>query len=525
MATKSGSGRPARKAAAGKPSTPAKRAKPATSKPNATKAPATKAPATTSRDDRGSGVAVLDEESSDSTVQPTADPEDGVVTQAQERAVPERKPWPVRLYLGEIGYDFIGKRRFWYAISAGLILLCMGSMVFKGFNLGVEFAGGERFRTPGTEQQLEEVSQAVEDSGAVVTSAQAVGDDQLVLITADLSEEQGREVTAAIADSLGVDTADVTNSTTSASWGRDVTSKALQGLLVFIVLVLVFLAVRFQWKMAIAAMVALVHDLVITAGVYSLVGFEVTPASVIGLLTILGFSLYDTVVVFDKIDENAKGLLASQRRTYSESANLAVNQVLMRSINTSIFALLPVLGLLYAGVFLIGEGTLQDLALVLFVGMLVGVYSSIFLAAPVLCDLKEREPEYQKLAKRVNAKRPAARPSTDVPDGRKRNAAKRDVGKPGTEDASGSPVAAARADRRRGKVAVADMTVADSAETDSAGVDDQASDADGSASGGGTLVASARRTRPRSTRTAAGKGKTASTRRAGSRGGSADYGG
>ncbi len=404
-------------------------------------------------------------------------------------AAAQRKPWPVRLYLGEIGYDFIGRRKLWYIISGALILILVGSMIFKGFNLGVEFAGGERFRAPGTEQQLAEVSQAVEDAGADVTSAQVVGDDQLVIITADLSEEQGREVTSAIADAIGLDTSDVANSTTSASWGRDVTSKAVQGLLVFLVLVLVFLAVRFQWKMAVAAMVALFHDLVITAGVYSLVGLEVTPASVIGLLTILGFSLYDTVVVFDKVDENAKGLLASQRRTYSESANLAINQVLMRSINTSIFALLPVLGLLYAGVFLIGEGTLQDLALVLFVGMLAGVYSSIFLAAPVLCDLKEREPEYQKLAKRLKGRRAAA-----------------GVGKGGfrttsTGDLTLSPAAGARADRSRRR-----------RPADPVPVEDDSDDGTDGGTDGGTVVASARRTRPRSNRTVPTSAKTSSAK-------------
>lgn len=325
--------------------------------------------------------------------------------------VEARKPWAVRLYLGEIGFDFIGKRKIWYAFSTLLILIALGSMVFKGFNLGVEFAGGERFRSPGSAEQLAEVNDAVEATGVDVISAQAVGSDQLVIITADLTEDEAAAVGQVIADSAGVATADVANSSTSASWGQDVTNKAIQGLLVFLVLVVIFLAIRFQWKMAIAALVALLHDLLITAGVYSLLGFEVTPSAVIGLLTILGFSLYDTVVIFDKIDENARGLLTTTRRTYSESANLAVNQVLMRSINTSVFALLPVLGLLYAGVFLIGEGTLVDLALVLFVGMLAGVYSSIYLAAPVLCDLKEREPHYQQLAKRVASRRAGLRKS------------------------------------------------------------------------------------------------------------------
>ena len=469
MATKSGSASHGRKAATAK----ATGAEPAAAKATAAKPEA----------------AVLDADGPD-PAKATAT----VKATDQAEAEAERKPWPVRLYLGEIGYDFIGKRKIWYVVSAMLIVICLGSMIFRQFNLGVEFAGGERFRTPGSATQLESVTQAVEDSGAVVTSAQAVGDNQLVIITADLSEGESRNITQAIAEAADVDPTDVTNTTTSASWGRDVTSKALQGLLVFLVLVLAFLVIRFQWKMAAGAMVALFHDLVITAGIYSLVGFEVTPASVIGLLTILGFSLYDTVVVFDKIDENAKGLIASQRRTYSESANLAINQVLMRSINTSIFALLPVLGLLYAGIFLIGEGTLQDLALVLFVGMLAGVYSSIFLAAPVLCDLKEREPEYQKLAKRLNAKRSGTVLDQDSSD-------RRVSGK-----ASVAPAVAAAADRRR-KAALGnpvggrdkDRDVVERHDPDDEGGDDIV----GGSSGGATLVASARRTRPRSNRLAA----------------------
>jgi len=515
MATKSGSGKSSRKAAPGRKAK-ASGAKAAGAKAVASKATlAAKATAAkptavkaTAADPTAADPTAAKATASVATAVDTTSADDAASAEQGTSAAPERKPWPIRLYLGEIGYDFIGKRKIWYVVSAVLVLICVGSMIFKDFNLGVEFAGGERFRSPGTAEQLEDLSQAVKDVGADVTSAQAVGDNQLVLITADLDEERSGEVSAAIADALGVDSSDVTNSTTSASWGRDVTSKALQGLLVFLVLVMVFLAVRFQWKMAIGAMVALIHDLVITAGVYSLVGFEVTPASVIGLLTILGFSLYDTVVVFDKVDEDAKGLLASQRRTYSESANLAINQVLMRSINTSIFALLPVLGLLYAGVFLIGEGTLQDLALVLFVGMLVGIYSSIFLAVPVLCDLKEREPEYQKLAKRLNAKRAGVSVDSATPMS--------------TADTAVSPMAAAKADRRRGlaqarrDVRKADpgadtIHTIDTIDSEESDGEDQSDDFPG-VTGGGTLVASARRTRPRSTRASAGTPATSTTK-------------
>ena len=187
----------------------------------------------------------------------------------------------------------------------------------------------------------------------------------------------------------------------SGTWGSEITGKALKALIVFLVVIVIYLSIAFEWKMATAAFVALIHDIVITVGVYSLFGFTVSPASVIGLLTILGYSLYDTVVVFDKVRENTAGLLGTARSTYSQAANLALNQTLIRSINTSIIALLPVAAILFIGTAVLGPGELQDLALVLFVGMLSGTYSSLCIATPVLADLKEREPQYKALAKRV----------------------------------------------------------------------------------------------------------------------------
>ncbi|MGI8694937.1 MAG: protein translocase subunit SecF, partial [Geodermatophilaceae bacterium] len=306
-----------------------------------------------------------------------------------------------RLYRGELGYDFIGRRRLWYIASAVFMAVCLISMIFRGFNYGIEFEGGNSFQFPGTEQQLEQAEAAVTDSGVEVASAQVVGQDAILLRTAEISNETAAEVSGAIADTLGINVSDISNSAVSAQWGGDITNKALQALAVFLVAVVIFIAIRFQPKMAVAALAALVNDLIVAAGVYSLVGFEVTPSTVIGLLTILGFSLYDTVVVFDKVDENTRGILGGSRTTYSEAANLAVNQTLMRSINTSLIALLPVAGLLFVGAGLLGAGTLKDLALVLFVGLATGAYSSIFLATPILCDLKEREPAYVALRKRV----------------------------------------------------------------------------------------------------------------------------
>ncbi|HET8659086.1 MAG TPA: protein translocase subunit SecF [Micromonosporaceae bacterium] len=316
-----------------------------------------------------------------------------------------------RLYRGETNIDFIGPRKRWYLASVVLIAICVASLAFKGFHFGIEFAGGNEFRVPvaaGT--TLEEARGEVEGLGVEVASAQTAGtggQQTYVVRTSELDDATQREVTEALAGFAGIAPTQVNRSEVSSSWGADVTRKALQGLVVFLLLVGLYIAIRFERKMAFAALLALLHDLVLTAGVYSLVGFEVTPATVIGLLTILGFSLYDTVVVFDKVEENTKGMLGQSRFTYPEAANLAVNQTLMRSINTSLIALLPVGGLLFVGAGVLGVGTLKDLALVLFVGMLTGAYSSLFLATPWLVDFKLMEPRYKTHASRVVARRSA----------------------------------------------------------------------------------------------------------------------
>ncbi|MFC4692590.1 protein translocase subunit SecF [Geodermatophilus arenarius] len=313
-----------------------------------------------------------------------------------------------RLYNGEAGLDVVGRSRLIYKVTAVIVLVCIASMVFRGFNFGIDFAGGNSFRLPGGTEQLEQVREAATDAGADVASAQVVGGDEILLRTGALDNEGERAVVEAVADAAGVDAGAVSPESVSAEWGQDITDQALIALAVFLAAVIAFLAIRFQPKMAVGAIAALLHDLVVTAGVYSLVGFEVTPSTIIGLLTILGFSLYDTVVVFDKVDENTRGLAQSARMTWGEAANLAVNQTLMRSINTSVIALLPVAGLLFVGAGLLGVGTLKDLALVLFVGLAAGAYSSIFLATPIVADLKEREPEVVALRKRVLARRSAA---------------------------------------------------------------------------------------------------------------------
>ncbi|WP_324277502.1 protein translocase subunit SecF [Blastococcus brunescens] len=346
-----------------------------------------------------------------------------------------------RLYNGEAGLDVVGNSRLIYRITAVVILLCLLSMVFRGFNFGIDFAGGNSLRLPGTEQQLTDVREAAETAGADVSTVQVVGGDTVLLRTAALDNDTERAVVEAVAEAAGVEPNQVSPESVSAEWGQDITDQALIALVVFLVAVVLFLAVRFQPKMAIGAMGALAHDIVVTAGIYALVGFEVTPSTVIGFLTILGFSLYDTVVVFDKVDENVKDLERSARMTWSEAANLAVNQTLMRSINTSVIALLPVAGLLFVGAGLLGVGTLKDLALVLFVGLAAGTYSSIILATPIVADLKEREPEVQALRRRVQARRSSA-----ARQGGARSAA------------PAGPVASARRARpARGGVAVAEL--------------------------------------------------------------------
>jgi preprotein translocase subunit SecF len=324
-----------------------------------------------------------------------------------------------RLYNGEAGLDVVGRSRLIYKITAVVVLLCVLSMVFRGFNFGIDFEGGSSFRVPGSSEQLVEIRTAAEDAGAQVSTAQVVGGNTVLLRTAALDTGKEIAVRDAVAKAAGVNPEQVSPESVSADWGGDITNQALIALVVFLVAVVAFLALRFQPKMAAGAMISLLHDIVITAGIYSLIGFEVTPSTVIGFLTILGFSLYDTVVVFDKVDENTKDLERGARMTYSEAANLAVNQTLMRSINTSVIALLPVAGLLFVGAGLLGVGTLKDLALVLFVGLAAGTYSSIFLATPIVADLKEREPEQVALRRRVMARRSAAerRAGAAVADG------------------------------------------------------------------------------------------------------------
>jgi preprotein translocase subunit SecF len=342
-----------------------------------------------------------------------------------------------KLYRGETRFDFIGTRRRWYLASLALILICLLSFFLRGFNVGIDFKGGTEFQLPsGTSVTTTQAENAMTAAGQTPEgAAQQVGSGStrsIIIKTKELDQQQQSDVAGKLAAALKIDKSQISINSVSSTWGSEITKKAVQGLIVFLIAVFLYISIRYEWKMGVGALSALVHDLIISAGIYSIVGFELTPSTIVGLLTILGFSLYDTVVVFDKVNENVKDLGATARMTYSEAANLAVNQTLMRSINTSLISLLPVAGLLFVGAGLLGVGTIKDLALILFVGLAVGAYSSLFLATPIVVELKEREPENKNLARRVLAKRAtAARAGEPVAVGAPVTAARpRPTGKP-----------------------------------------------------------------------------------------------
>ena len=298
------------------------------------------------------------------------------------------------LYTGARSVNFVGRRKLWYLIATVAMAISVVIPLVVGFNFGIEFRGGSQFQivqAATTEQRIavDAVQSVVPNEVARVTT---VGDGGVRVQTNQLSDEETTEVAAALAEGYAVPASDVTTSFIGPSWGADITGQAIRGLVVFVVLAAITMAIYFRtWKMSLAAMIALLHDLVITAGVYAATGFEVTPAAVIGFLTILGFSLYDTVVVFDKIRENTAELGTESRSTFGEAVNLAVNQTLVRSINTGVVAALPVAAILFIGSFVLGADTLRDISLALLVGILVGTYSTIFIAAPAYVHLRENE--------------------------------------------------------------------------------------------------------------------------------------
>ena len=328
------------------------------------------------------------------------------------------------LYSGRRSIDFVGRKWLWYAMSGVIIVLAVAGLYLKGLNMGIEFTGGAQYRvsldsSQVTQDNADELRNAVAGTGIdgaaspVVTTS---GDSAILVQVEPLTSAESQKVVDTIVETTGVD-ADkaISQDEIGASWGKEVAKRSVTGLVVFLVLVVLFIWAYFrQWKMSVAAIVALAHDVLITVGVYALSGFEVTPATVTGVLTILGFSLYDTVVVFDKVRENTKGL-RERRTTYAAEANLAVNQTLVRSINTSVVALIPVGAILYVSVVQLGASSLKDLALALFVGMAAGAYSSIFIATPLLVQLKSSESDVQAAEKRAAARARQADPYASVP--------------------------------------------------------------------------------------------------------------
>ena len=310
-----------------------------------------------------------------------------------------------RLYRGETSMNVIRARKKWYAVSALFIALSVFALGAQGLRFGIEFEGGSAFvvstSTGTVEQAREAVSTAGYSDNAII---QTLGEEKIRIQTGVLDAAQSNAIQDALAAEFGVSVESIDTQNVGPSWGEEISKKALQGLIAFLICIMIYLALTFEPKMAVAAVVALIHDVFITVGLYAFIGFEVTPATVIGFLTILGYSLYDTVVVFDKIRENTKGITSTGKSTYSDATNLAVNQTFVRSLNTSLIALLPVAAILFVGAGLLGAGTLKDLALALFIGLIAGTYSSIFIAPPVLASLREREPAMKALSVRVAAR-------------------------------------------------------------------------------------------------------------------------
>jgi preprotein translocase subunit SecF len=318
-----------------------------------------------------------------------------------------------KLHRGEVSYDFIGHKKLWFTVSLVLIAISLIGLFARGLALGIEFKGGVEYQA-----NVRVTSSTVDDFTAAVKATNAkdlgdpvvttIGQDKVRVQTKPLAQDDITKVRAAIAKEAGVSPDQVSNSQIGASWGSQIANKAILALIVFLVLVFAVIWIYFREpKASMAAIIALVHDVLITVGVYALIGFDVTPATVIGVLTILGYSLYDTVVVFDKIRENTRGITGSNRYTYSDATNLAVNQTIVRSINTTLIALMPVGSILVVGTVVLGTGPLKDLSLALFIGIAVGAYSSIFIAPALLATFKEREPGMQALRRRVMAKRAA----------------------------------------------------------------------------------------------------------------------
>jgi preprotein translocase subunit SecF len=311
-----------------------------------------------------------------------------------------------RLYHGETSYDFMGKKRFWFTVSAVVILIGFASLGIRGLNFGIDFRGGTEWEVRSHTLSVAKAGDVMRSEGFPEAKIQRIGTESIraqadLKGTADARRTKQVDVSAKLANAGKVTRADVSVNDVGPSWGKEISSKARRALVFFLLAIFAYISFRFEWKMAAAALLAVVHDIAVTVGIYSISGFEVAPATIIAFLTILGYSLYDTVVVFDKIEENTRGLAASGRLTYEDTVNLSMNQVLMRSLNTSLVAVLPILSILVVGSFILGATTLQDFGLALLIGLITGAYSSIFIASPLLALFKEREPRYAAIRQRL----------------------------------------------------------------------------------------------------------------------------
>ena len=381
------------------------------------------------------------------------------MTTSQATTEPDRRRGFLHgLYTGTGAFEIVARRKVYFLIALALIVISLAGIGIRGFTFGIDFAGGTRVEMPAgevTAQQAEEVFTDV--IGVAPTTVQIVGTGATASIqirSETLDEPQIQAVQQGLFEAFEPQGTDgepdinaISIAKVSETWGGQVTEKAVLALIVFLVLVCVYIALRFEWHMAVAAIAAVILDLTVTAGVYAIVGFEVSPATIIGLLTILGYSLYDTVVVFDKVQENTSGVTSSLRRTYAEQANLGVNQTLMRSFNTSLISVLPIASLMIVAVWMLGVGTLKDLALVQLVGIVIGTYSSIFFATPLLVTLKERTPEIKEHTAAVAARRAgpvapaAAEPvaaSTEAPVARQASGAAQPPRRRGSAPAPGA---------------------------------------------------------------------------------------
>jgi len=328
------------------------------------------------------------------------------MTATPPTAAPPTRGLAGKLYHGETAFDFVGRRSRWFALSGAIIVIGLLALGVRGLNFGIDFKGGTNWEVPANGLSVVDARAAVAKAGVSAANVQTVKSNSRtdIRVQANVKPADVINVTTRLAEAAKTTTDKVSVNSVGPTWGHDISQKAIRALIAFFIAVFVFIALRFQWKMALAAIVAVIHDILVTVGVYAIFGFDVTPATVIAILTILGYSLYDTVVVFDKVDENTKGLAASGRMTYSDTVNLSMNQVLMRSLNTSLVAILPIASVLLVGDIFLGATTLKEFGLALFVGLITGAYSSIFIAAPILAILKEREPRYATIRQRLESR-------------------------------------------------------------------------------------------------------------------------